>query len=154
MSRFVKLQRQFRASDKSLAERADYLVLHAEELADDFGLWLSQTESGQTDPLSQAIKVKAVGHYLNDSGEPAYSDALSAGEAGDELNFALEFKLSDGEASRAPNTIRLPLNIVSPGEDVIVTVLETQSIFDYRRSSVPESLFDELYGICEKRLKI
>ncbi|MFK3641232.1 MULTISPECIES: hypothetical protein [Pseudomonas] len=154
MSRFGMLVRQFRASDKRLADQADYLVLHAEELAEDFGLWLSQTESGQTDPLCQPIEVKAVGHYLDDEGEPAYNDNLLTGEIGDTLNFALEFKLADVEISKVPSIIRLPLTMVVAEDGVKVSVSETAREFGYKRTRTPEFLFDDLYAICQKTLAV
>ncbi|WP_236236575.1 hypothetical protein [Pseudomonas faucium] len=154
MSRFGMLVRQFHASDKRLADHSDYLVLHAEELADDFGVWLSKTESGQADPLCQPIKVKALGHYLDDNGEPVFTENIRAGELGNTLNFALEFKLADVEISKVPNIIRLPLTMMVAEEGVKIGVTERGGNFGYKRTTMPEYLFDELYDICKKALTV
>ncbi|WGV21978.1 hypothetical protein QIY50_07200 [Pseudomonas putida] len=154
MSRFGNLVRQFQASSQRLESHADYLVLHAEELADDFGVWLSQTESGHTDPLSHPIKVKALGRYVDDEGETVYSEKLSSGELGYKLNFALEFKLADVDVSRVSSVIRLPLTMEVAEEGVKVEVCDNGGKFGYTRSRMPEYLFDCLYEICEKSLKV
>lgn len=154
MSRFGNLVRQFQASAQRLESHADYLTLHAEELADDFGVWLSQTESGQPDPLCPPIKVKALGRYVGDEGEPVYSDDLSSGELGYTLNFALEFKLADVDVSKVSSVIRLPLTMEVAEEGVKVGVCDTGGKFGYTRSRMPEYLFESLYEICEKALKV
>lgn len=154
MSRFGMLQRQFNLSKKHISDRSKYLILHAEELADDFGQWLSQAESGQSDPFCEPIPVKAVARYLDDNGELAFSDNLSRGEVEDYLNFALEFSLPGEDSPRLSGTIRIPLSIRRTDEGVDVSVVDGDGSFGYRRRSVPELLFDELFDLCGKALTV
>lgn len=154
MSRFGILQQQYRDSEKNWSDHWDHLVLCAEELADDFGLWLSRTESGHADQLCPPIPVKALGHLVDDESEDVFKDNILTGALGYTLNFAFEIRVSDGEHAKPPSVIRLKLAIDSTGEEMKVTVGKLGSNFLYRRNTVPENLFDELFNICKEELSV
>lgn len=148
------LQRQHQESKKRWSDHWDYLELHAEELADDFGLWLAQGENGQADSFCQPIPVKAVARFLNEQGEEAFGYDLSAGRVDESLNFALEVRVSGDDSTRPPSVLRLSLAMEALDEDVKLTVIDSGRPYPYSRSKVPHNLFEGLLRLCEEALNV
>lgn len=154
MSRFGVLQRQYQHRKTHWDDHWDYLELNAQELADDFGLWLSRGENGQPDQFCQPIPVSVLARFLSEDGDEVFSGDLSAGQVDESLHLALEVRVADDSAVRPPSVLRLRLVMELYEEDVKVTVTDFARPYRYSRTSVPEDLFEALFRLCEGALNV